>query len=110
MIVRAASANMEERHMESNDELPNGDEDHEHHLIGEELYAMESALHLILCTILDELEQSRRDNIRRKLNTYRSELFGNDDREQSWIGSGILRFIWAMDNHTPLKDIDPYAP
>jgi hypothetical protein len=37
------------------------------------------------------------------------ELFCNGVPEQSWVGFAILRFIWAMDNHTPLKDIDPAA-
>jgi hypothetical protein len=30
-------------------------------------------------------------------------------REQTWIGGAITRFGWAMDDHTPLKDIDPRA-
>ena len=92
--------------------LPNGDADHDHPDIYGSLNAMERAFHIILCTVLDELEPSQRERIRKSLDVYRRELLGegNEEREQMWIGSTILRFIWAMDNHTPLKDIDPHAP
>jgi hypothetical protein len=92
------------------DDVPSGDEDHYHPDLEDSLNTSQMALHIILCTILDELDQSQRDRIHKKLATYRGELCGSGDQEQRWIGSFIERFIWAMDNHTPLKDIDPFAP
>ena len=70
--------------------LPNGDADHDHPDIYGSLNAMERAFHIILCTVLDELEPSQRERIRKSLDVYRRELLEKGMRNASKCGSARL--------------------